>query len=70
MITTVKINPQKVKLALLREGYASINEFCSKHKMTSSTITNAFKSGECSYKIAFKLADNLGINADDFVVSE
>lgn len=70
MITTVKINPEKIKLALLREGYASINEFCSKNKMTSSTITNAFKSGECTYKTAFKLSDGLGVNPEEFVVAE
>jgi len=70
MITTVKVNPEKIKIALLREGYASINEFCSKHNMTSATITNTFKSGECTYKTAFKLIDNLNLNADEFIISD
>ena len=70
MITTEKINPQKVKLALSREGYVNIEEFAQKAGMSHGTITKALSNGECTYKTAFKLADNLGINADDFVVNE
>ena len=70
MQVRVKINGEKIKLALLREGYGSITEFCEKHKMTSSTITNALKNGECTYSTAFKLMDNLGIEADDFILTE
>lgn len=70
MQVKVKINGEKIKLALLREGYESITEFCKKHNMTSSTITNALKNNECTYSTAFKLIDNLGIEADDFVVTE
>ena len=70
MITKVKVNPAKIKIALLREGYASISEFCSKHNMTSSTITNTLKSGECTYKTAFNIIDKLGIPADEFILTE
>ena len=70
MQVRVKINSEKIKLALLREGYENITEFCQKHKMTSSTITNALRNGECTYSTAFKLMDNLGIEAEEFIVTD
>ena len=70
MQVRVKINGEKIKLALLRDGYENIAEFCKKRKMTSGTVINALKNGECTYSTAFKLMDNLGIEPDDFIVTE
>ena len=41
-----------------------------KVKMSSSTFTKAIHDDECTYTITFKLADNLGISADGFVVAD
>ena len=70
MQVRVKINGEKIKLALLREGYENITEFCKKHKMTSGTVINALRNGECTYSTAFKIMNNLGIEADEFIVIE
>lgn len=68
--TQVKIKPQSLKFALLKEGYGTIKEFCEKAKMSTSTVTAAMKNGECSYGTAFKIMDELGIEAEEFVVTE
>lgn len=66
----VKVTGEKIKLALLREGYANITEFAKKAGMTSSSITKTIRNGECTYSTAFKLMDKLGISAEEFIISE
>lgn len=70
MKVKVKINPEKIKLALISGGYASIAEFGKKAKISPSTITKAFKTSGLTYSVAFKLKECLGVYAEDFIITD
>lgn len=66
---SVRIDPQRLKITMTAAGIHTDKELAEKAKITIRTITNVKKFGTCSWDAWNSIADAIGCNPIDLLIT-